>query len=196
MLTCSTPERILEAAEGLMLEKSFHTVGLNEILAEVQVPKGSFYHHFSSKEQFGVAMLTHYVARATAYKTQALLSPAPEPDPMRRLLAFFESNVDRLVANQGRCPCLVVKLSAEVANFSEPMRNVLQQGVREWVAIFETVLREGVARGCMAADVDPASIAPIIVDLWNGAMQRASITRDPKPLREAIAFLKIRLTPH
>ncbi len=195
MVACSTPERILEAAEGLMLEKSFHSVGLNEILAEVQVPKGSFYHHFSSKEQFGVALLTHYVARATAFKTQALLSPSPEPDPMRRLMAFLGSNVDRLVENDGRCPCLVVKLSAEVANFSEPMRLVLQQGVREWVSIYETLLREGVAKGSVNADIDPAVFAPMIVDLWNGAIQRASITRNPAPLRNAITFLRNRLNP-
>ena len=37
-----------------MLERSFHSVGLNQILASVKVPKGSFYHYFESKEQFGV----------------------------------------------------------------------------------------------------------------------------------------------
>ena len=63
----TTKERILDAAEELMLEKSFHSVGLTEILEAVKVPKGSFYHHFKSKEQFGVEMLKHYVADATAY---------------------------------------------------------------------------------------------------------------------------------
>jgi AcrR family transcriptional regulator len=76
----TTKERILDAAEGLMLVKSFHSVGLNEILTAVQVPKGSFYHYFKSKEQFGVEMLKHYVADATAWKTRMLLSPEPEPD--------------------------------------------------------------------------------------------------------------------
>ena len=61
-----TKERILDAAEQIMLEKSFHSVGLNEILKAVGVPKGSFYHHFESKEQFGVEMLKHYVADAVA----------------------------------------------------------------------------------------------------------------------------------
>ena len=45
----TTKERILDAAEDLMLEKSFHSVGLNEILTTVNVPKGSFYHHFASR---------------------------------------------------------------------------------------------------------------------------------------------------
>ena len=35
----TTKERILDAAEEIMLQKSFHSVGLNEILTAVKVPK-------------------------------------------------------------------------------------------------------------------------------------------------------------
>ena len=65
-MSMSTKQRILEAAEDIMLTKSFHSVGLAEILAAVKVPKGSFYHHFSSKEQFGVELISHYVQEHTA----------------------------------------------------------------------------------------------------------------------------------
>ncbi len=192
----STKERILDAAEGLMLEKSFHSVGLNEILKAVQVPKGSFYHHFESKEQFGVEMLRHYVAESTAYKSKLLLSPTPEPDPLLRLLTYLESNVCRTLESEGKCPCLVIKLASEVADFSEPMREVLAQGTREWVAIFEKLLSEGVQKGKMAACIEPSTMAPVILDLWTGAMHRASTTRSVASLREAIAFLKSILSPN
>lgn len=192
----TTKERILDAAEGLMLEKSFHSVGLNEILKAVQVPKGSFYHHFESKEQFGVEMLRHYVAESTAYKSKLLLSPTPEPDPLLRLLTYLESNVCRTLESEGKCPCLVIKLASEVADFSEPMREVLAQGTREWVAIFEKLLIEGVQKGKMAACIEPSTMAPVILDLWTGAMHRASTTRSVASLREAIAFLKSILSPN
>ena len=192
----TTKERILDAAEELMLEKSFHSVGLNEILKAVQVPKGSFYHHFESKEQFGVEMLKHYVAESTAYKSKLLLSPTPEPDPLLRLVTYLESNVCRTLESEGKCPCLVVKLASEVADFSEPMREVLAQGTREWVAIFEKLLIEGVEKGKMAACIEPSIMAPVILDLWTGAMHRASTTRNVASLREAIAFLKSILSPN
>src|SRR3954447_13854945 len=64
-MTGTTKERILNAAEELMLTKSFHAVGLNEILSAVKVPKGSFYHYFTSKEQFGVELISHYVRENT-----------------------------------------------------------------------------------------------------------------------------------
>ena len=191
----TTKERILDAAEGLMLEKSFHSVGLNEILKAVKVPKGSFYHHFESKEQFGVELLRHYVAESTAYKTRLLLPPSPEPDPLLRLLTYFESNIAKATECQGKCPCLVIKLASEVGTFSEPMRQVLSQGTREWTGVFQRVLEEGLEKGMVAPAIRPALMAPVILDLWTGAMQRASTTRSVAPLREAITFLKSVLSP-
>jgi TetR/AcrR family transcriptional regulator, transcriptional repressor for nem operon len=191
----TTKERILDAAEGLMLEKSFHSVGLTEILEAVKVPKGSFYHHFKSKEQLGVELLQHYVADATAYKTQMLLSATPEPDPLRRLFSFFEGNICRILECKGKCPCLVLKLAAEVADLSEPMREVLARGNREWIAILEQVLKEGVEKKKTSKTVRPAEMAGVVHDLWNGAMQRAAVSRDVTPPREALNFIRTLLTP-
>jgi TetR/AcrR family transcriptional repressor of nem operon len=191
----TTKERILDAAEGLMLEKSFHSVGLTEILEAVKLPKGSFYHHFESKEQFGVELLKHYVADATAYKTQMLLSPTPEADPLRRLLSFFEGTICRILESKGKCPCLVLKLAAEVADMSEPMREVLAAGNREWIAILEQVLQEGIEKNKIAPTVHPAKMAVILHDLWNGAMQRSAISRDATPPRDALNFIRTLLTP-
>lgn len=87
--TPNTKERILDAAEGIMLQKSFHSVGLNEILSAVKVPKGSFYHYFQSKEQFGVELLKHYVADASAYKRKCLLTAELSEDPAERLAAYL-----------------------------------------------------------------------------------------------------------
>ncbi len=191
----TTKERILDAAEGLMLEKSFHSVGLTEILEAVKIPKGSFYHHFESKEQFGVELLKHYVADATVYKKEMLLSQTPEPDPLRRLLSFCEGNICRVLETKGKCSCLVLKLAAEVADMSEAMREVLANGNREWIAILEQLLQEGVEKKKIAKNVRPAETAPIIHDLWNGAMQRSAICRDATPPREALNFIRKLLTP-
>src|SRR5260221_14089448 len=94
--TATTKERILDAAEEIMLQKSFHSVGLNEILSAVKVPKGSFYHYFQSKEQFGVELLKHYVADASVFKRRALLTPELGENPAERLAAYFDLNIAKL----------------------------------------------------------------------------------------------------
>src|SRR5947207_15290281 len=103
----TTKERILEAAEEIMLQKSFHSVGLNEILSAVKVPKGSFYHYFQSKEQFGVELLKHYVADASAFKRKALLTNDLSEDPFERVMAYFTLNIASLMENVCQCSCLV-----------------------------------------------------------------------------------------
>src|SRR5688572_33477641 len=111
--TATTKERILDAAEALMVAKSFHSVGLNEILSAVKVPKGSFYHYFQSKEQFGVELLRHYVAEASAWKRRLLLSTEQEPNPLERLLTYLETNISRMFEKECQGSCLVAKLATE-----------------------------------------------------------------------------------
>lgn len=186
----TTKERILDAAEGLMLEKGFHSVGLNEILNAVKVPKGSFYYYFQSKEQFGVELLRHYVTDSNSQKRSVLSAEKLEPDPLQRLMTYLESNIAKFQQNEGKCPCLVVKLASEVAGMSEPMREVLADECRQWAAMLEELVREGIAKGVMRADLDATAAATMIQDLWAGAMQRASVLREVRPLRQALGFIR------
>ncbi len=51
---------LLVAAERIFANKGYAAVGINEVLSSVGVPKGSFYHYFSSKDAFGEAVLERY----------------------------------------------------------------------------------------------------------------------------------------
>lgn len=178
-----------------MTEKSFHSVGLNEILKAAQVPKGSFYHYFESKEQFGVELLRHYVTGVNACKRHMLLSSSAEPNPLRRLTTHLEMGVGKLCETEGKCPCLITKLASEVADTCEEMRQILVDSQEEWTRILEELLEEGVRTGCMRRDIDPKALAPVIGDLCNGALQHATILRNVSPLRSAITFLQTLLSP-
>jgi TetR/AcrR family transcriptional repressor of nem operon len=191
----TTKERILDAAEEIMLQKSFHSVGLNEILSAVKVPKGSFYHYFQSKEQFGVELLKHYVADATVYKRKALLTSELSEDPFDRLLAYFDLNIAGQMEGGCQCKCLVVKLASEVATFSNDMRAVLADGVREWHGILEKVVLEGQEKGVIRKDVNARATAAMMHDLWMGANQRSQIERSVAPLRAASLFVRNYLSP-
>ena len=52
-----TREHLLATGELLCMQRGFTGMGLSELLKTAEVPKGSFYHYFRSKEAFGVAML-------------------------------------------------------------------------------------------------------------------------------------------
>ena len=190
-MSLTTKERILEAAEELMLSKSFHSVGLNEILTAVQVPKGSFYHYFSSKEQFGVELITHYV-RAHTERLQKFFTTPGNP-AMEKLVEYWAYSVGRMTDGDCQQCCLVVKLGLEVTNFSEPMREALEQGMRAWRTIFEQVVREGQSDGSIRLELDPPEAAAAIQDTWQGAMQRVQVEKNVAALRSASKFLTAHL---
>ena len=48
----STKERLLRSGIELLTEYGFASVGMERVLKQVGVPKGSFYHYFASKEDF------------------------------------------------------------------------------------------------------------------------------------------------
>ena len=186
-MSATTKERILDAAEEIMLAKSFCSVGLNQILSAVQVPKGSFYHYFQSKEQFGVELLKHYIAEHTARLKRILLSS--DLDALKRLEAYFNGTISHMIEGECKQSCLVAKLGSEVSTFSEPMREVLADGMKEWRAIYERLIREGQESGVIRTDLDPSETAAFVQDAWQGAMNRTQIDRSAAPLRSAASFL-------
>ncbi len=192
--TPTTKERILDAAEEIMLQKSFHSVGLNEILSAVKVPKGSFYHYFQSKEQFGVELLKHYVADASAFKRKALLTTELSEDPAERLAAYFDLNIANLMGNSCQCSCLVAKLASEVATFSDDMRAVLADGMREWRGFMEKLLVEGQGKGVFRKELNASATATMMQDLWMGAIQRMQVEKSVSPLRAAALFIRNYIT--
>ncbi|HEX8874632.1 MAG TPA: TetR/AcrR family transcriptional regulator, partial [Nitrosospira sp.] len=53
-------ENLLNEGVVLLREQGYHGTGLQEILDAVNIPKGSFYNYFDSKEDFGAEVIQHY----------------------------------------------------------------------------------------------------------------------------------------
>lgn len=179
-----------------MWKRSFHSVGLTEILKAVGVPRGSFYHWFESKEHFGVELLKHYIAEATDEKNHALTSVETENDPMNRLLTFLETSIVKFEESDKKCPCLVLKLASEVTDLSEPMREVLAEGMQTWLGILTGVFDEAIMIGRIPKEVDSCGEAELFRDLWAGSIQRSTISKSTEPMRRALAFLSRRISSY
>src|SRR5689334_21300306 len=121
-MTTNTKEVILSRAQMVMGKKGFSAVGLNEILSLAEVPKGSFYHYFSSKEEFGVALLERYFESYLADIDGIL---AKNTSGGKMLIQYFSDWLSSQSCHDVKSTCLVVKLSAEVSDLSEPMRRAL-----------------------------------------------------------------------
>lgn len=177
-------QRIFDAARSIIARKGFSAVGLNEVLKAAGVPKGSFYHYFASKDAFGTALLEHYFEVYLAEMDRIFQDPATNSrDALMRYWQLWISNQTSQIES-GKC--LAVKLGAEVADLSEPMRLALQRGTAQIVERLEAAIRKGVEEGTVTIVATPAQLALRLYAMWLGASVMTKITRAHHAFEEAL----------
>jgi TetR/AcrR family transcriptional repressor of nem operon len=175
-----TRRSILDAAQRIMAHKGYSAVGLNEVLAEAGVPKGSFYHFFASKDAFGEAMLKSYFADYIADMDRVLTRS--NESAAERLMTYWQQWRQTQSVDECQGKCLAVKLGAEVADLSESMRLALKVGTDAIVDRLERTIAAGLEDGSLSIDGDPRTVAQALYDMWLGASVMAKIHRSLAPL--------------
>ncbi|RMQ82573.1 hypothetical protein ALP97_02210 [Pseudomonas salomonii] len=191
--TKSTRQAILDTAQVIVGRKGFSAVGLNEILQAAEVPKGSFYHYFNSKDAFGVVLLDSYFDHYVNGMQQ--LFDQPELSGFAKLMRYWHSWVDNQTGCTDTGKCLAVKLGAEVSDLSEPMRLALQRGTARTIALLAEALQHGVEDGSLPAQSHPESLARRLYALWLGTSVMSKITRTSAPFDEALLLTQHLLQP-
>ena len=182
-----TKNAIIEAAAPLILRQGFHRTGLKEILDAAGVPKGSFYFYFKSKEDFGLALIDHYFGSLA--ERARLDAQNPDEPALARLRRAFENLRDMRAGQgcEGGCP--LGNLAQEMSDMSPVMREHLQRALDAVAANIASLLRTGVARGELPADLDPDRTAGFILDAWEGALLRMKTEKSVAPLDRFIQFV-------
>ncbi|MBL8752037.1 MAG: TetR family transcriptional regulator C-terminal domain-containing protein [Planctomycetes bacterium] len=182
-----TRERLLAAGAQLILKQGFNGTGLSEVLQLAGVPKGSFYHWFSSKEEFGVALIERtrdgYLADLKPILADRKLTP------LTRLRRIFETALEDCSQNGPAVECLICKMAMETANLSAPVHAAVKCCYQQWSSLLAQVIREGQAVAEIDRKHDADRLGNVLVMLWEGANMRMQIDRDTAPLNDFLAFV-------
>jgi TetR/AcrR family transcriptional repressor of nem operon len=180
-----TREHLLATGEQLCMHRGFTGMGLSELLKTAEVPKGSFYHYFRSKEAFGVALLERHYAGYHLRLTEHFAHG--EGNYRDRLLAYYRHTLVQFCEQGIISGCLTVKLSAEVCDLSESMRTAMDRGASQIIALLASALENGRNEKCLTFPGDAQTQAQVLYSLWLGANLQAKISRSPVPLESALA---------
>lgn len=107
MASSSARDRILDAAEVLVLRHGFAATTVDAVLGGAQASKGAFFHHFASKAELGRALVERYAAKdAEVLEVALATAEAISDDPgvqLVELTRIFEEGADDALAVQPRC---------------------------------------------------------------------------------------------
>jgi TetR/AcrR family transcriptional repressor of nem operon len=180
MTAKSTRDHLIDVGLKLMHQHGYNATGLSEILKAADVPKGSFYHHFGSKEDFARAALEKYIGREAEHSAAVL--NGSKALPLRRLKRYFADLV-KVYGQNGPIPgCMMGRFSLEIAAQNPQLRKQIGAAFVHWQHTVARVIRQAVTQKELRADTDPESLAGFLLNSWEGALLRSQAQKSDAPL--------------
>ncbi|MCH4888419.1 TetR/AcrR family transcriptional regulator [Acidaminobacter sp. JC074] len=156
-------ETILMTAARQIHENGYHHVGIKSILDELQIPKGSFYHFFKSKEALGLEIIQFYIE-----DTKSCI--AGVEDSLQGLEDFFNIFFNRLRQLELRRGCPVGNLILELSDDKEVFREKLSEWYELVITWVSDILRNN--------GIDQAAIkAKALFAAFEGAMLTSKVNK-------------------
>ena len=172
--------RLLDAGLQAFRATSFAETGINEVLDRASVPKGSFYHYFRTKTEFGLAVADHYHARQIAFARAALQDPAKPP--LARLRTYFEAARADMAARDFAQGCLMCNLTTELADAVPDFQDELDRHWRALSAEIAQCLAEADLSEINLGHLTAQEAADWLLNAWSGTLTRMKATRDDTTL--------------
>jgi TetR/AcrR family transcriptional repressor of nem operon len=182
----TTRELLLEVGLKQLRATGYTATGVKEVLDLAQVPKGSFYHYFASKEAFVSELFERY-AKGEGERAERLLGDVSIP-PLKRLRIYFEELISVYGHSNETAGCLIGAMSLEIADHIPKLQAQLQSMYAGWQSGIADVLRQAVKRGDLAKETKPDALAEFILNSYEGALVRMKAEQSNSPLKNFLHF--------
>ncbi|WP_043994508.1 TetR/AcrR family transcriptional regulator [Moritella sp. PE36] len=176
---------LIRSGVEVLTESGFAAAGIDGILKKVGVPKGSFYHYFKSKEDFGQAVIDNYANYFAVKLDKCLLDESIAP--LQRIVQFADGAKRGIVKFEFKRGCLVGNLGQEVAILPHSYRRILQNIFAVWQTKMQACLETAQQQGDIKQNINCAQQAEYFWIGWEGAVMRARLVQSVQPLDLYIA---------
>lgn len=181
----ATKQHLLEAGLKMLLERGYNDLGVQALLEATHTPKGSFYHHFASKEDFALQVVDLYMVEV--HQALAAFLSNTDVAPLARVRGFFEAVREKYRAD-GHLGCMLGGVGQELSGVSENFAKKIDacfNSIGDQIAV---CLVEAQAKGDLPKHADPRRMAKVLVNCWEGAALRSRLQRRADPLDEMLDF--------
>lgn len=168
--------RLLRAGRELMHARGFNGCGVQDITERAQIPKGSFYNYFESKEALAAQILDEYWLSIDE-RYGPILSNA-KMKPLVRVKRFFEGLAEDHRERGFSGGCLIGNMALEMSDTSKAVRSTIKALFATWERMLAECLRQAQQRGEMSARANAEELAAVLIEAYEGAVMRGKLDQD------------------
>ena len=152
------------------------------------IPKGSFYHYFKSKEDFGIQVIKKHSEDSLVYINSFLEDTSLSP--LQRIYSLFEDVQKIYLKKDFKEGCLLGNCSTELGGQKTSFSSTLENEFLKMENEFIKCLEEAQTLGELKTDYSTEDLASFIVNGWEGALLRMKASRNLEPMKKFVEFLK------
>ena len=172
-----TKRRLLDAATNLMLKQGFTATTVDQVCAEADLTKGSFFHYFKSKDEIGEAALDHFSSRQQQQFAEAEFVRLA--DPLEKIHGLLDFLIQNMKGAQMQS-CLCGNLAQELAHTHPRFRASCDDKFSNFAKLIQTTLSDAKVKHRPKTDFDPESVSLMFVSLMQGSILLAKTLQDSK----------------
>ncbi|MEZ6094608.1 MAG: TetR/AcrR family transcriptional regulator [Pirellulaceae bacterium] len=177
--------KLAKAVHELVLERGYSGTSVDSICEKAGVSKGSFFHHFKSKEDAACFALDAWMS---AMKEMALASEyETKSTPRERLLSYLDFLAGVMESPEAPKGCLLGSLALEVSQTHHQVQSKASNYFRFWAEGIANLI--GDALGADSLE-ESTSLANHLISSLEGAILLAKATGNPPLVRSSILHFK------
>jgi AcrR family transcriptional regulator len=161
---------IIQAATGLFYRQGIEATPIQAIINNVGIAKGTFYHHFASKEDLLTAVLGSLTERVLA-EIDPILTDATTDGRTKLIYLFQKSSTIKMADFRQTLVLLQQMVHGSDPGFQKAMEAAAMEKV---VPLFERVLRLGEQDGSLDAPW-PEQTARMLVNMFMGFQHQIAV---------------------
>jgi TetR/AcrR family transcriptional repressor of nem operon len=190
-----TRDAILSGAAGVFSAHGYSTTSLMDVLSDLGLTKGAFYHHWECKEDLAVDLLRHMVA-----ENQAMIMPRLEhaETAWERIEVFLGVVSAGAEPHAVVCPCrtLLGSLSFSLPDDAKRLSDEIDRVYKEQIGCWTDLLQQGQSEGSVRSDIPASLMAELIMGLLCGGKTSSAAGAESHSHRDRMmALLKMVGTP-
>jgi TetR/AcrR family transcriptional repressor of nem operon len=180
--------KLLNAALHVIRAKGYAATTVDDICHAASVTKGSFFHHFKSKDELALAAAAHFGAMTEEFFAAA---PYHQPqDPLERLLGYVDFRASILGGELADYTCLLGTLVQETYATHPDIRSACDKGMSTHIAALVSDIEAAKQRYVPDATWSAESVGYFIQSVLQGAFIFAKAKQTAEIAHESLAHLR------